>query len=86
MKDLTKYISVASRRTKMFYTQKLKAHGVSSGQFMYIVSICECAGQTQDELAQNLLIDKSTVAKVLLALIHLLTWTVHNDYLPLFTP
>lgn len=65
MKDLTRYISVAYRRTQMFYTVQLKGLEVSSGQFMYIVCICENVGQTQDELAQRLLIDKGTVAKVL---------------------
>ncbi len=65
MKDLTKYVSVAYRRTQIFYTEKLKELGISSGQFMYIVCICENTGQTQDELSQRLIIDKSTVAKIL---------------------
>jgi len=65
MKDLTKYVSVAYRRTQMFYTEQLKKLEVSSGQFMYIVCICEHVGQTQDELAERLIIDKSTIAKVL---------------------
>lgn len=65
MKDLSKYVSVAYRRTQMFYTEQLKELGVSSGQFMYIVCICENVGQTQDELSQRLIIDKSTVAKTL---------------------
>lgn len=65
MKDLSKYISVTHRRIQIFYTEKLKKLGVSSGQFMYIVCICEKVGQTQDELSQRLIIDKSTVAKVL---------------------
>jgi DNA-binding MarR family transcriptional regulator len=65
MMDLSKYISVAYRRTQMFYTEQLKKSEVSSGQFMYIVCICENVGQTQDELSQRLIIDKSTVARVL---------------------
>jgi DNA-binding MarR family transcriptional regulator len=65
MKDLSKYISVAYRRTQVFYTEQLKKSEVSSGQFMYIVCICENVAQTQDELSQRLIIDKSTVAKVL---------------------
>ena len=65
MKDISKYVSVAYRRTQMFYTEKLNKLGISSGQFMYIVCICENVGQTQDELSQQLMIDKSTVAKVL---------------------
>lgn len=32
---------------------------------MYIVCICEKPGYTQDELSQQLIIDKSTVTKVL---------------------
>lgn len=65
MKDLTKYVSVSYRRTQIYYTEKLKNLGISSGQFMYIVCICENVGQTQDELSKRLIIDKSTVAKVL---------------------
>lgn len=68
MKDLSKYVSVSYRRTQMFYTEKLKKLGISSGQFMYIVCICENVGQTQDELSQRLIIDKSTVARALLQL------------------
>ncbi|QXE17870.1 MarR family winged helix-turn-helix transcriptional regulator [Clostridium sp. 001] len=49
----------------MFYTEHLEKLEITSGQFMYIVCICENAGQTQDELSQRLIIDKSTVAKVL---------------------
>ena len=63
MKDLTRYISVTSRRTQMFYTERLRELGITSGQFIYIVCICETAGQTQDEVAQRLLLDKGTVAK-----------------------
>ncbi|ADK15609.1 MULTISPECIES: MarR family winged helix-turn-helix transcriptional regulator [Clostridium] len=65
MKDLSKYVSVTHRRTQMFYTENLEKLEITSGQFMYIVCICENAGQTQDELSQRLIIDKSTVAKVL---------------------
>lgn len=65
MKNLSKFISVTHRRTQIFYTEQFKKVDINSGQFMYIVCICEKVGQTQDELAQNLIIDKSTVAKVL---------------------
>lgn len=65
MKDLSKYISVTHRRSQIFYTERLKKLGITSGQFMYITCICENPGYTQDELSQQLIIDKSTVAKVL---------------------
>ncbi|NLH46010.1 MAG: MarR family transcriptional regulator [Acholeplasmataceae bacterium] len=65
MSDLTKFISVAYRRTQMFYTEQLQKIGINSNQFMYIVFICENAGQTQDDLSKRLIIDKSTVTKAL---------------------
>lgn len=65
MKDITKYVSVAYRRTQVFYSEKLKELGIGNGQFMYIVCICESTGLTQDEISQRLLIDKSAVAKAL---------------------
>ncbi|AKN31230.1 MarR family transcriptional regulator [Clostridium carboxidivorans P7] len=65
MKNLSKYISVTHRRSQIFYTEQLEKIGISSGQFMYIVCICKNPGYTQDELSQQLVIDKSTVAKVL---------------------
>ncbi|WPC39815.1 MarR family winged helix-turn-helix transcriptional regulator [Clostridium sp. JS66] len=65
MKNLSKYISVTHRRAQIFYTEQLEKIGISSGQFMYIVCICKNPGYTQDELSQQLIIDKSTVAKVL---------------------
>lgn len=68
MKNLSKYISVTHRRSQIFYAEHLGKLGVTSGQFMYIVCICENPGYTQDELSQQLIIDKSTVAKVLFQL------------------
>lgn len=65
MKDLSKLIAVAARHTQMFYSERLKHRGVSGGQFMYIVAVCENPGETQDRLSERLIIDKSTVAKIL---------------------
>lgn len=65
LKNLSQYIGVSYRRSQKFYTQHLKNLEVSSGQYMYIVAICENAGKTQEELSQQLLIDKGTAANVL---------------------
>ncbi|MEN6413763.1 MAG: MarR family transcriptional regulator [Veillonellales bacterium] len=65
MRDLSKFVSVTYRRTQIFYTERLKKLNITSGQFMYIVCICENVGQTQDELSRRLNIDKSTVSRVL---------------------
>lgn len=63
MKNLAKFISATHRRSQIFYTENLETLGISSGQLMYIICICETPGQTQDELSRQLVIDKSTVAK-----------------------
>lgn len=65
MKDLTRFISVSYRRTRIFYTEKLASLGITSGQFIYIVAVCDTPGLTQDELAQQLILDKATVANAL---------------------
>lgn len=65
MKNLSKFISVTHRRSQIFYTEHLEKLGIKGVQFMYIVSICETPGQTQDELSHKLIIDKSTVTKFL---------------------
>ncbi|MFA0815118.1 MAG: MarR family winged helix-turn-helix transcriptional regulator [Anaerofustis sp.] len=65
MKDISKYISVSYRRTHMFINENLKPYGITSGQYMFILGICENPGCTQEELSQHLLIDKSTCAKVI---------------------
>lgn len=65
MKDISKYISVSYRRTHMYINEHLKAFGITSGQYMFILGICESPGCTQEELSQHLLIDKSTCAKVI---------------------
>ena len=68
MKDLTQLLSVSYRRTKTFYTEKLQTLGITSGQFIYIVAVCENPGMTQDDLAKQLILDKGTVANALPAL------------------
>ncbi|WP_238916159.1 MarR family winged helix-turn-helix transcriptional regulator [Clostridium sp. YIM B02555] len=65
MNNLSKFISVAHRRTQIFYKENLEKLELKSGQFIYIVCICETPGQTQDELSNKLIIDKSTVTKFL---------------------
>ncbi len=65
MKDISKYISVSYRRTHMFINENLKSVGITSGQYMFVLGICENPGCTQEELSHYLLIDKSTSAKVI---------------------
>ena len=65
MKNLSQFIGVSYRRSQKFYTEHLKNLGVSSGQYMFLIIICENAGKTQEELSEQMLIDKGTTANVL---------------------
>ncbi len=61
-------MGVSYRRSQKFYTDELKDLDITSGQYMYIIAICENAGKTQDDLSQEMLIDKGTAARVLFQL------------------
>lgn len=61
-------MGVSYRRSQKFYTGRLKDLDITSGQYMYIIAICENAGKTQDDLSQEMLIDKGTAARVLFQL------------------
>lgn len=63
--DVNKIFSIVHRQSQVFHTHKLKRLGLTGGNFMYVVCICECPGMTQDQLASKLQIDKGTVAKTL---------------------
>jgi len=63
MYDLTKVFSIIYRQSQIFYSKELKDLNITSGQFMYIICICENPGLSQDLLSSKLHIDKSTVAK-----------------------
>jgi DNA-binding MarR family transcriptional regulator len=68
LKNLSQFIGVSYRRSQKFYTERLKDLDVTSGQYMYIVAICENVGKTQDDLSQEMMIDKGTAARVLFQL------------------
>jgi len=65
MKNLSKHISMLYRHTQIYYSNHLSNLGIGSGQFMYILCICEHEGLSQDELSHELSMNKSTVAKIL---------------------
>mgnify|MGYP000621066203 CR=1 FL=1 len=58
MKNLSQYIGVAYRRSQVFYNEQMSSVGLTSGQYMYIIAICEEEGLSQDDLAHQLHIDK----------------------------
>lgn len=65
MKDLSKFISVTHRRLQVHYSELMKKLGITSGQYIYVICVYEHPGLTQDEISQLMIINKSTVTKML---------------------
>ncbi|MGL4335703.1 MAG: MarR family winged helix-turn-helix transcriptional regulator [Turicibacter sp.] len=65
MKKLSKHISISMRKSQAYYAQELADLNISTGQYMFIVAICEQIGMSQEELGDHVGINKSTVAKVI---------------------
>ena len=61
--DITKCFAAISRQTQIFYTRELMDANISYGQMMFIICICDKPGLSQDEIAAEMLLDKSTVAR-----------------------
>ncbi|MDO5519001.1 MAG: MarR family transcriptional regulator [bacterium] len=64
MEKLNKLLGITARRSQVYYGHELSSLNISTGQYMFIVSICENAGLSQEELSASIGINKSTVAKV----------------------
>ena len=67
--NYTRLFSMIYRKSQVFYARELKAHGISSGQFMYILCICENPGLTQEALGRELQFDKGSVANTVAQLL-----------------
>ena len=61
--DYIKIFSVVYWQSQGYCAKRLKDVGVTCGQFMYILCICENPGVSQEKVAELTCIDKSTVAK-----------------------
>ncbi len=61
--DYIKIFSVIYWQSQSFCAKRLKDLGVTCGQFMYILCICDNPGISQEKVAESTCIDKSTVAK-----------------------
>ncbi len=68
MKILSRWISIISRYSQIHYTRKFEHLGLGGGQYIFLLFICENAGTNQDHLAEQLTMNKSTVARVVASL------------------
>lgn len=65
MKDISKFTSVTARRSQIYFADQFRPLGITSGQFMIVAAVCARPGQSQDQIADFVLMDKSTVTKTL---------------------
>jgi MarR family transcriptional regulator for hemolysin len=63
LENLIKKLAVIYRLAGANLGQRLKGLGVTSGQMMYIMCVCENQGISQEGLSQELRIDKGAVAR-----------------------
>lgn len=62
---VSKCISISSRKSQVYYKNRLEELGISTGQYMYLVSLCENEGVSQEQLGEIVGINKSTTAKII---------------------
>ncbi len=61
-------ISQTMRCYSLFRAARLEAYGVTGYQYLYLTNICRAPGVSQDELAEKLIFNKSSVARQLATL------------------
>ncbi|MBE5039476.1 MarR family winged helix-turn-helix transcriptional regulator [Ructibacterium gallinarum] len=68
MESLMKYINAISRCIVFYRGSKLADSGLRGGQHPYIFQICRNPGVSQEQIAKNLMVHKSSVTRQLSAL------------------
>lgn len=61
--EIVRIISFLERRRRRFMNEGLRAYGLHGTMFMYIVTLDNFPGSSQDFLSEHLSIDKSNVAR-----------------------
>ena len=68
MNDFYSLNAVAARYQQRYLSRQFKKIGLPFGHHLFILCVCDNEGITQDQLAEKLLLNKSTVARALSAL------------------
>lgn len=63
MRELVKKLSILFRRSAIHLDRELADMGITQGQIKYLMWVCEHSGQSQDQLASALWINKGAVAR-----------------------
>lgn len=64
-KSIGRYISILYRQGQSFITSEMKAHGIGSGQYPFLLVLYDNDGITQESLSSKLIIDKGTTARAI---------------------
>ena len=65
MKQLCRWLSIIQRHSNIYYHKHFEELGISSGQYMFVLCICDEPGLTQEQIADSLAMNKSTVTRAL---------------------
>ena len=60
-----RWLGVVARMHQMYMARQLEPMGIGMGQYPFLLSICETPGIRQDNLADALYLNKSSVARAL---------------------
>ena len=60
-----RYLSQIHRKGSSFITKGLSEYSIGSGQFMFLIQLYKKDGISQEELSENLNIDKGTTARAI---------------------
>lgn len=63
MRELAKKLSILSRRSGLHLDRQLKDTGLTRVQFIYLMCICDHEGMSQEQLSEELRINKGAVAR-----------------------
>ena len=65
MSKFMKMLNNVSRSQAIYRRSKISAKDLQSGHYSYVISICREPGRSQEEIAKDLCVNKSTVARTL---------------------
>lgn len=64
-KNIGKYISQLYRKGSSSINKEISKYGIGSGQFMFLLELYKKDGKNQEEIAEDLKMDKGTTARAL---------------------
>ena len=64
-KHIAKYISQLYRKGSSYINKEISKYGIGSGQFMFLLELYKKDGKNQEDIAEDLKMDKGTTARAL---------------------